>query len=210
MGERRHKMTTTLRILLVLMITLSLGAAMVAADDNNKEEQLSPYWGEAISQWSWWIIHWARERELDPDLVALAQAVQEGRLRIDARRRGDLRSLLRLIVRSLAHRPVLAGVTEGHALIPELKRLGCPVVYEMPIRLRGGYPSLGENPDRLRPRSDTPRLLAKAEIPFALTPEPGSERDLRLMAALAVRGGLDRQQDQTTGLRTESSGSGDT
>jgi hypothetical protein len=83
-------MTTTLRILLVLMITLSLGAALVAADDNDsdskdKEEQLSPYWGEAISQWSWWIIHWARERELDPDLVAaivrqesIGQASAEG------------------------------------------------------------------------------------------------------------------------------------
>ena len=88
MGERRHKMTTTLRIFLVLMITLSLGAALVAADDNDsdsEQDQLSPYWGEAISQWSRWIIQWARERELDPDLVAamvrqesIGQASAEG------------------------------------------------------------------------------------------------------------------------------------
>jgi hypothetical protein len=33
-------------------------------------EFLSPYWGGAISQWSRWILYWASERELDPDLVA--------------------------------------------------------------------------------------------------------------------------------------------
>jgi hypothetical protein len=73
MRGRKCKMTATLRITLVLIITLSLGGAAAVADDDDSdsgEERLSPYWGGAIRQWDWWIVHWARERELDPDLVA--------------------------------------------------------------------------------------------------------------------------------------------
>jgi hypothetical protein len=67
-------MTTMLRIALVLATTLSLGVSVVAADEDVEtgtgEDQLSPYWGSAISQWERRIVYWAKERELAPDLVA--------------------------------------------------------------------------------------------------------------------------------------------
>lgn len=65
---------TMLRIALVLATTLSLGVSVVAADEDVEtgpgEDQLSPYWGSAISQWERRIVYWAKERELAPDLVA--------------------------------------------------------------------------------------------------------------------------------------------
>ena len=65
---------TLLRIALVLATVLSLGVAIVNADDNVETEdiadEISSFWGSAISQWESWIVYWAQERELDPDLVA--------------------------------------------------------------------------------------------------------------------------------------------
>ncbi len=129
----------------------------------------------------------------DPDLEALAEAVLGGALRVDARRATDLRRVVTL-ASELELRPLIAGATEAYAVASELARLGSPLVYEMPLALRGRAPALGENPDRLRPRADTPRALARAGIPFALAPAPGSEADLRLLAAFAVRGGLNPEQ----------------
>jgi hypothetical protein len=55
-------------------MTLSLGVTALAAgadvESGSGAGQLSPFWGGAISQWSHWILYWAAERELDPDLVA--------------------------------------------------------------------------------------------------------------------------------------------
>jgi hypothetical protein len=62
------------RLALVIILTLSLGIvparAGADAESGAGEDRLSPYWGDAISQWSQWIVYWANERELDPDLVA--------------------------------------------------------------------------------------------------------------------------------------------
>lgn len=73
-GGRTDSMVTTLRIALVLMVTLSLGVAPLTANADAESDteagRLSPYWGGAISQWSPWIIYWADDRGLDPDLVA--------------------------------------------------------------------------------------------------------------------------------------------
>lgn len=132
----------------------------------------------------------ARERPgFDPDLAALAEAIVAGRLRIDARRASDLRRVVALAA-ELELRPVIAGATEVHAALAEVARLGSPVIFEVPVTLRGRPTTLGENPDRLRPRLDTPRALAAAGVPFALAPAPGSERELRLLAGFAARGGL--------------------
>ena len=67
-------MVTALRFALVLVVTLCVGAkpsgAIVEVKSGTGQDRLSPYWGGAISQWSPWILYWANERELDPDLVA--------------------------------------------------------------------------------------------------------------------------------------------
>ena len=67
-------MIAALRFALVLVVTLCLGAAPSGAraevEIGTGQDQISPYWGSAISQWSRWIIYWANEHELDPDLVA--------------------------------------------------------------------------------------------------------------------------------------------
>lgn len=81
---------TARRVVLILAATLSLVVVSGLGDlswrplgqeaqalntpDNFKtgtgENHISPYWGSAIAQWSHWIVYWAQERELDPDLVA--------------------------------------------------------------------------------------------------------------------------------------------
>jgi len=67
-------MATKVSIALILVTILSLGAAPLAASDHVEsgtgEDQLSPFWGGAISQWNRLIFYWANARELDPDLVA--------------------------------------------------------------------------------------------------------------------------------------------
>jgi len=61
-------------IALILVTLLPLGATPVTASDHVEsgtgEDQLSPFWGSAISQWNRLIFYWANARELDPDLVA--------------------------------------------------------------------------------------------------------------------------------------------
>ena len=82
-------MRTTLRIALILAATLNLAIAPLGAgastEGGSAEDSLSPFWGSAISQWTRWIVYWANERELDPDLVAavvrkesIGQATAEG------------------------------------------------------------------------------------------------------------------------------------
>jgi hypothetical protein len=48
--------------------------AAVVADDTGETDtegdRISPFWGSAISQWNRWIVFWAQERGLSPDLVA--------------------------------------------------------------------------------------------------------------------------------------------
>jgi hypothetical protein len=81
---------TALRVILVLVAALSPGMILglgerqdggegqvrqtVDAADSSEtgsgENHISPFWGSAISQWDHWIVYWAQERELDPDLVA--------------------------------------------------------------------------------------------------------------------------------------------
>jgi hypothetical protein len=56
-------MITALRFALVITLTLSLGIASTRAgadaESGAGEDRLSPYWGDAISQWSQWIVYWA-------------------------------------------------------------------------------------------------------------------------------------------------------
>jgi hypothetical protein len=66
-------MIAVLRVVLLAVVALSVIVPPAAADtnrENTAEDHLSPFWGGAISQWSRWILHWADERELDPDLIA--------------------------------------------------------------------------------------------------------------------------------------------
>jgi imidazolonepropionase-like amidohydrolase len=133
----------------------------------------------------------AARPELDPDKAAMAEAFLAGRLRFEAREAGDLRAAMSL-ARALGVEPLLAGATEAHAVLDELGQTPTRVIFEMTPRLRGSSQELGANPERLRARLDTPAKLAAAGIPFALAPAAGGERDLRLLAALSVRGGLSR------------------
>jgi hypothetical protein len=61
---------TTLALVIALWLAISPAQASGRIDHNVGEDLLSPYWGGAIAQWNHWIVYWARERELDPDLVA--------------------------------------------------------------------------------------------------------------------------------------------
>ena len=60
-------------ILCLVLLTATLFTAWLPARvqaDSDEGDHISPFWGSAISQWNDWIVYWARERELDPDLVA--------------------------------------------------------------------------------------------------------------------------------------------
>lgn len=127
--------------------------------------------------------------DLDLDLEALAEAALAGRLRIEARREDELREAL-AFARASGLRPVLAGATEVYRVLDEVAAAGFPVVYESPARLRGPASELAAAQERLRPRLDAAARLAARRVPFALTVAPGEGPELRLAAALAVRGGL--------------------
>jgi hypothetical protein len=79
-------MRTVLMSCIVITLLL-LAVGLVQADDgvqgDAKAAHISPFWGSAISQWDWWIVHWAKARELDPDLVA-AVIRKESIGRVDA------------------------------------------------------------------------------------------------------------------------------
>lgn len=59
-------------VLIAAVLSLVFAPPAIASvkEETSSEDHLSPYWGGAISQWSRRILHWADERELDPDLVA--------------------------------------------------------------------------------------------------------------------------------------------
>ena len=125
----------------------------------------------------------------DPDLEALAAAVVEGRIRIDARRVEELRAALAL-AKKLELRPVLAGAAEAGLMAEELALTGLRVVLEMPVAGRGEAPDGRSHPEALRSRLDTAARLRATNVRFALAAPAGAETDLRILAALAIRGGL--------------------
>lgn len=129
---------------------------------------------------------------LDLDLEGLAEAMATGEVRIDARRAAEVLGAVDLAW-DLGLRPVLAGLTEAGEpqVTAALAALDAPCVYELPLWLRSDPWDRGEHPDRPRVRHDAPRRLFDAGVRFALAAPPGSEAELRLLAALAVRGGLD-------------------
>jgi imidazolonepropionase-like amidohydrolase len=133
----------------------------------------------------------ATRPKLDLDLEAMSEALTERRLRIDARRAPDIQAAVDLAW-DLGLRPTLVGLTEAGGLTAALAALDAPVIYEVPLALGRAPADQGDHPDRVASRSDTPRRLAEAGITFALAAPAGAEGDLRLLAGLAVRGGLDR------------------
>ncbi len=73
-------------LLTTLFFVVAPGLAQADTGSETSEQHISPYWGSAISQWTRWILYWAEERELDPDLVAavirkesIGRAEAEGR-----------------------------------------------------------------------------------------------------------------------------------
>ena len=130
----------------------------------------------------------ATRPELDADLAALAEAVLDGRVRVEANRVDELQGLIRLL-RELGLEPVISGGVEAYKVLDDLAGLGSGVVYRLPygVSPRGDR---GEGPRSITPRWDTPRRMAEAGIPFAFAPRAGEAQDLRLGAALSVRGGL--------------------
>jgi imidazolonepropionase-like amidohydrolase len=139
----------------------------------------------------------AERPKLDPDLEALAEALGagsvagSGQLRIDVRRASEVLGAIDLAW-DLGLRPVLSGLTEAGdpQVTAALAALDAPCVYELPMWTRSEPWDRGEHPNRLQVRHDTPRRLADAGVTFALSAPPGSETELRLLAAMSVRGGL--------------------
>lgn len=133
----------------------------------------------------------ATRPKLDLDLEALSDALSDRRLRIDARRAPDIQAAVDLAW-DLGLRPTLTGLSEASGLVAALAALDAPAIYEVPLALGRAPADQGDHPDRLATRADTPRRLAEAGVTFALAAPAGAEADLRLLAGLAVRGGLDR------------------
>lgn len=130
----------------------------------------------------------ATRPELDANLAALAEAVLDGRVRVEANRVDELRGLIALL-RDLGLEPVISGGVESYQVLEELAGLGSGLVYRLPYGI-SPQGDRGEGPRSITPRWDTPRRLAEAGIPFAFAPRAGEAQDLRLGAALSVRGGL--------------------
>lgn len=130
----------------------------------------------------------AERPELDANLSALAEAVLDGRLRVEANRVDELRSLIGLL-RELGLEPLISGGVESYKVLDDLAGLGSALVYRLPYGI-ASQTDRGEGPQSITPRWDTPRRLAEAGIPFAFAPRAGEAQDLRLGAALSVRGGL--------------------
>ncbi|MBL4844335.1 MAG: amidohydrolase family protein [Planctomycetes bacterium] len=132
----------------------------------------------------------ATRPELDPNLAALAEAVLDGRLRFEANRVDELKGLIRLL-RELGLEPVISGGLESYKVLEDLAGLGSGVIYRLPYGISSRR-DRGERRLTLQPRWDTPRRLAQAGVPFAFAPPSGEAKNIRLAAALSVRGGLSR------------------
>ena len=127
--------------------------------------------------------------ERDLDLEVLAAAALDGRLRVEANRVGELRALLGLL-QELGIEPTLSGGVESYRVLEELSGLGARLIYRLPFGTANAG-DRGEGLGGLDPRWSTPRKLAAAGVPFAFAPPAaGGAADLRLAAALSVRGGL--------------------
>ena len=126
----------------------------------------------------------------DPDTAVLLQVLEGGvRLRFQAREDIDIWSALRLAEEFRIPGVVLEEATEVYRCIPEVKARGAAVIFgPIFVTPRGSRSRSGE---ALRPCPGTPRLLAEAGIPFALTAADLSGEDgLVRQAAYAVRWGL--------------------
>lgn len=107
---------------------------------------------------------------------------------IECHRADDIQTALRL-VDEFGFRAVLVGATEGYKEAGEIARRGIPVIVG----------SMGVGPKRTESMDVTvsnAAALAKAGVKVAIEAEDvlglGSQEELALFAALAVKGGLDR------------------
>jgi len=123
------------------------------------------------------------------DLEPLANLL-EGKLQafIECHRADDIRTALRL-VDEFGFRAVLVGVTEGYRLAEEIAERGLPVVV--------GPMGVGSKRiETMNVKIENAALLVKAGVKVAISAENaygvGTQEELALAAALAVKGGLDR------------------
>ncbi|MDW7759653.1 MAG: amidohydrolase family protein [Acidobacteriota bacterium] len=123
------------------------------------------------------------------DLEPLADLL-EGKLQafIECHRADDIRTALRLID-EFGFRAVLVGAAEGYRLAGEIAERGLPVVV--------GPMGVGSKRiETMNVKIENAALLAEAGVKVALSAEDasgiGTQEELALAAALAVKGGLDR------------------
>lgn len=122
-------------------------------------------------------------------------------LRVQAQRATDIEGALALLERlpPLAagpRRAYLTGLTEGRELPERLRTAGLPLVLRIDASYRHPAPDLGPDPEVLAGKLSTAGALTSGDGKprLALAGPLGEPEDLRLTAALAVRGGMSPAQ----------------
>ena len=114
-------------------------------------------------------------------------------LRVQARRATDIDDALAFIAKH--KRPAcLVDVTEGDRVVPALTAADVPVILRIDERYRQSAWNVGGDPDPLEPRLCTAGALAGLPRIALAGAEGDTGEDLRLVAILAVRGGMSPAQ----------------
>lgn len=113
-------------------------------------------------------------------------------LRIQARRAVDLDAALRF-VQQHDRQAYIVGATEGDLLVDALLSAGVPVVLRIEETYDRPTYRLGDSPSALAPRLETAGRLGRAPQ-LALAGRDGEAADLRMVALMAMRGGLSKQR----------------
>ncbi len=125
-----------------------------------------------------------------PELQAILAGTTP--LRIQARMQHDIYTALRL-AREFHLKFILDEATEAYRCLPQLAEAGVPVIFGPLYMEPSGWRA--QTDEVRRPRLNTPRQLAEAGIPFALTAqEQRDEQGLVRQGMLAVRNGLSADQ----------------
>ena len=113
-------------------------------------------------------------------------------LRVQVRRAADIEAALSLLERH-GRDGYLVGMSEGDRLTAALSASGRPVVLRIESAYRSPDFNAGPNPETLVPQIESAGRLSALRI--ALTGREGDRQsDLRMIGALAVRGGMSREQ----------------
>ena len=130
----------------------------------------------------------------DPALVALAEALsQRTRLRIHANEAQDLRRAVQ-VAEELGHTAVLVGAKEGAMVVRELAEAGYPVVVEIGLSWNAPPADRPYSKDAVALHPETAALLRSKGLAVAIsTPYGGQPQEVLLSGAVALRGGMSRE-----------------